>query len=153
MDCRSCEPPALFLYDKIGHHLRNQHRATHISCPGLKCGKSREIFPFKFKDHLEKCHMSVTCVTCAAPLLISNVSEHMRLEHGKIEKFQKKSDPDVQKRKVTYETLLNGQLLIVDSIHFFVRSKVAFVDCPICQDKSLALHLLDEHIINHHCLS
>ena len=47
---------------------------------------------------------------------------------------------------VTYEVMLGGQLVVVDGLHFYVKQGVAFVDCPVCVNKSFALSLLANHL-------
>lgn len=164
LDCPCCDHDSISLepYTLMGEHLKWKHEVTHISCPGSECGNNKEIPVFKFKAHLEKYHLDVPCPKCKKVTSALQVMEHMAIYHSKnpqdsqikpsttvaiAKKHMESKDP---KKIFTYEILLNGQLLIVDSIHFYVISGVAFVDCPICVNKSLALHLLPDHIKDHH---
>ena len=58
----------------------------------------------------------------------------------------------MKKVTVNYEVLHNGQLVIVDGIHFFIRSTVAFMDCPMCTCKSMSMSLIPEHLKDDHHL-
>ena len=62
LDCPCCNN--LETYINIGYHLNNLHSATHISCPGKKCGSNLEIPSLAFTDHLMKNHMKINCPTC-----------------------------------------------------------------------------------------
>ena len=42
--------------------------------------------------------------------------------------------------------------LLVDGVHYFVKKEVAFIDCPMCVSKSMALTLIPEHIKEDHFL-
>ena len=55
-------------------------------------------------------------------------------------------------KSVVYEVFQNGELVIVDGIHYFVKRKVAFIDCPMCVSKSMALTMIEEHIKTEHNL-
>ena len=55
-------------------------------------------------------------------------------------------------KSVVYEVFQNGELVIVDGIHYFVKRKVAFIDCPMCVSKSMALTMIQEHIKEEHNL-
>ena len=66
LDCPCCNN--LETYINIGYHLNNLHSATHISCPGKKCGSNLEIPSLAFTDHLMKHHMKINCPTCQKPI-------------------------------------------------------------------------------------
>jgi len=48
-----------------------------------------------------------------------------------------------------YDVLLDGKLVIVDGIHFYVRNGVVFVDCFLCP-KSTTLSMMTSHVIERH---
>lgn len=167
LDCPCCDKDNISLepYTLMGEHLKWKHEVTHITCPGSNCGDEKEIPVYKFRTHLEKFHLNVPCPICNKVTSALQIMEHIAIYHSQKNLVSSQSllkpkavspnkrsansskDP---KKMFTYEILLNGQLLIVDSIHFYVISGVAFVDCPICVNKSLALHLLPDHIKDHH---
>ena len=312
LDCPCCTNGTVEPYTKIGEHLRDQHDVTHISCPGARCGKFKEISVKAFRDHLETFHMTILCPHCTKPLSALKIIDHilaihpnkhefgskqkqetlnLRYKEQKARKLEEKkakqlsqnsglfsqnsnllsqksgllsqssgllsqnsglmsqnsglvsqnsglvsrnsslvspnpisvlknpmishpmpiiplptilpnekvlgniptnnktppqlptpftfsqqlehqmnksqssptkivkskldyNEPEISMKKisVTYEVLHNGQLVIVDGIHFFVRSKVAFVDCPRCVSKSMSMSLLPEHLRKEHFL-
>ena len=277
LDCPCCTNGTVEPYTKIGEHLRDQHDVTHISCPGARCGKFKEISVKAFRDHLETFHMTILCPHCTKPLSALKIIDHIlaihpnkhdfgkgskqetlnlrykeqkarRLEEKKAKQMTHNSgmfsqnsgllsqnsglmspnpisvlknpmishqmpimplptilpnekvlsnvqtniqtppqlpmpftfsqqlehqmnknqssptkivkskldynEPEIGMKKisVTYEVLHNGQLVIVDGIHFFVRSKVAFVDCPKCVSKSMSMSLLPNHLREEHFL-
>ena len=298
LDCPCCTNGTVEPYTKIGEHLRDQHDVTHISCPGARCGKFKEISVKAFRDHLETFHMTILCPHCTKPLSALKIIDHIlaihpnkhdfgkgskqetlnlrykeqkarRLEEKKAKQMSQNSglfsqnsslmsqnsglmsqnsglmsqnsglvsqnsglvsqnpisvlknpmiphqmpniplptilpnekvlsniqqniqtppqlpmpftfsqqlehqmnknqgsptkifkskmdynEPEIGMKKisVTYEVLHNGQLVIVDGIHFFVRSKVAFVDCPKCPSKSMSMSLLPNHLREEHFL-
>ena len=305
LDCPCCSNGTVEPYTKIGEHLRDQHDVTHISCPGARCGKFKEISVKSFRDHLETFHMTILCPHCTKPLSALKIIDHIlaihpnkhefgkgpkqeilnlrykeqkarRLEEKKAKQMSQNSglfsqssgllsqksglisqnsglvsqnsglvsqnsglvsrnsslvspnptsvlknpmishqmpimplptilpnekvlsnvqtniptppqltmpftfsqqlehqmnknqssptkivkskldynEPEISMKKisVTYEVLHNGQLVIVDGIHFFVRSKVAFVDCPKCVSKSMSMSLLPNHLREEHFL-
>lgn len=271
LDCPCCTNGTVEPYTRIGEHLRDQHDVTHISCPGARCGKFKEISVKAFRDHLETFHMTILCPHCTKPLSALKIIDHIlaihpnkhdfgkgskqetlnlrykeqkarRLEEKKAKQMSQNSglfsqnssvmsqnsglvsssvlknpmishqmpiiplpqilpnekvlsnvqtniqtppmpftfsqqlehqmnktqgsptkifkskmdhnEPEIGMKKisVTYEVLHNGQLVIVDGIHFFVRSKVAFVDCPKCASKSMSMSLLPKHLREEHFL-
>jgi hypothetical protein len=287
LDCPCCTNGTVEPYTKIGEHLRDQHDVTHISCPGARCGKFKEISVKAFRDHLETFHMTILCPHCTKPLSALKIIDHilaihpnqhdfgkgskqetlnLRYKEQKARKLEEKkakqmsqnsglfsqnsgltsqnsgllsqnsglvsrnsglvsqnptsvlknpmishqmpiiplptilpnekvlsnnqtppqlpmpftfsqqlehqmnknqssptkivkskldyNEPKIGMKKisVTYEVLHNGQLVIVDGVHFFVRSKVAFVDCPKCVSKSMSMSLLPNHLREEHFL-
>ena len=48
-----------------------------------------------------------------------------------------------------FDVLLDGKIVIVDGVHFYLRNDVIFVDCFFCT-KSTSLSLLSAHVAQHH---
>jgi len=86
------------------------------------------------------------------------LEQQMKKNHDSTSKIltpkqeSKELPPGMKKVTVKYEVLHNGQLVIVDGIHFFVRSTVAFMDCPMCTCKSMSMSLLPDHLRDDHHL-
>ena len=53
---------------------------------------------------------------------------------------------------MTFEVFQNGRIVIVDGVHYLVKKSVAFVDCPVCEAKSMAMTLLPDHLREDHNL-
>ena len=113
-------------YTDIGHHLDNVHSATHIACPGSKCGTSQEVKTSEFTQHLLKYHMNIGCSTCGQSISAPDLMNHAKLNHpnifGKVPKPTKRkinvevttldTDKDEIEKTVVYEVFQNGELVI-----------------------------------------
>lgn len=169
LDCPCCTN--MEAYTKIGHHLKSAHSATHIDCPGSKCSGGSEIPSLDFTKHLMENHMNIICKICSQVIRAYNMIQHMKHSHPYTNNFNGKNSQTKPKNKkihvpvktitpesngklksVVYEVFQNGELVIVDGIHYFVKRKVAFIDCPMCVSKSMALTMIEEHIKTEHNL-
>lgn len=110
--------------------------------------------------------MKILCNYCHKPTNASLMQDHIKAAHPekttigdvkstkrfKVQTMTKTVAPTEIKKTVTYEILSNGQLVIVDGLHFYVKNNVAFLDCPMCVEKSMAMTLLPEHLYEDHNL-
>ena len=145
IDCPCCFERHLFY--ELGDHLKACHQVTHIACPGDLCKKSprkdQEIPTHKFMTHIRDYHFDIQCPVCkAASIGPFDIMDHLESNH------QPKEDETT--KSITYEIWQNGSLILLDGIHFFVKNKVAFMDCPLCVCKSMAMHLLPRHLQENH---
>ena len=111
-------------YTDIGHHLDNVHSATHIACPGSKCGSTEEVKTTEFTQHLLKHHMNIGCSTCGQSISAPDMMKHAKLNHpnifGKVPKTKRinvqvttlDTDQSEVEKTVVYEVFQNGQLVI-----------------------------------------
>jgi len=81
LDCPCCKNGTVEPYTKIGEHLKDEHDVTHISCPGARCGKFKEIDVRSFRTHLETFHMTILCQHCTKPLTALKIIEHIMAAH------------------------------------------------------------------------
>merc|ERR1711988_1731339 len=82
LDCPCCpQNETVEPYTKIGDHLKDEHDVTHISCPGSRCGKFKEIDVRSFRNHLETFHMTILCQYCSKPLTALKIIEHIMAVH------------------------------------------------------------------------
>jgi len=82
LDCPCCpQNETVEPYTKIGEHLKDVHDVTHISCPGSRCGKFKEIDVRSFRSHLETFHMTILCQYCSKPLSALKIIEHIMRIH------------------------------------------------------------------------
>ena len=57
----------------------------------------------------------------------------------------------VQKGSKNYEVMMKGKLVRIDGVFFYVKSdEVIFTDCPICEDKSMAVSVIGSHLATDH---
>ena len=118
--------------------------------------------------------MNIVCKICGQVIRAYNMIQHVKHSHPyafgaaghsaqtlskpknkkiRVPVATLKPDSNAGKRKsVVYEVFQNGELVIVDGIHYFVKRKVAFIDCPMCVSKSMALTMIQEHIKEEHNL-
>ena len=117
--------------------------------------------------------MNIVCKICGQVIRAYNMIQHVKHSHpyafGAGHSAQTLSKPKNKKirvpvatlkpdsnagkqKSVVYEVFQNGELVIVDGIHYFVKRKVAFIDCPMCVSKSMALTMIQEHIKEEHNL-
>merc|ERR1712156_113279 len=88
LDCPCCpQNETVEPYTKIGEHLKDEHDVTHISCPGSRCGKFKEIDVRSFRSHLETFHMTILCQYCSKPLSALKIIEHIMRIHPDKHKF------------------------------------------------------------------
>ena len=110
--------------------------------------------------------MTIKCHLCKKRQSAMKILEHLRVVHDQnpddkpdqtktirlVEKNVKEVVKNEKFTTVQYEVMQNGQLVVVDGIHYFVRNGVTFMDCPMCVNKSMAMTLLPEHIRDFHHL-
>ena len=47
--------------------------------------------------------------------------------------------------------MLKGKLVMIDGVFFCVKSEdVIFTDCPLCEDKSMAVSVIGSHLATDH---
>ena len=97
--------------------------------------------------------MNIVCKICGQVIRAYNMIQHVKHSHPyafgaghsaqtlskpknkkiRVPVATLKPDSNAGKRKsVVYEVFQNGELVIVDGIHYFVKRKVAFIDWTSC---------------------
>ena len=92
------------------------------------------------------------------------ITQHARQNHPNLQAQNSRKSNHVQitvlnndpkneeEKSVTFEVLQNGRIVVVDGVHFLVKKSVAFVDCSVCEAKSMAMTLLPDHLREEHNL-
>ena len=92
------------------------------------------------------------------------ITQHARQNHPNVQAQNSRKSNHVQitvlnndpkneeEKSVTFEVLQNGRIVVVDGVHFLVKKSVAFVDCSVCEAKSMAMTLLPDHLREEHNL-